>query len=531
MRAFAVALATGLAATAHAQLRPDQVLVVYDSRFTESRLVAEHYAGSAKVPGGLGGLPGTRPGVRVLDLAAVTPPAPLAADVSYTQFIERYRNPLRAHLASTDAPRTVRCIALTKGLAHRIYDLSSPVIGDNPVAAEGTFFAGNYTAASVDAELTLLWQSLTTGEAGGGGDSPADGAILNPYARQGLPVSAFSALAQRSTKAFIPIDSPPGVLWTTPTPASAGAAALTPGDLYLVCRLDGPTVATVRAALERAASLVVNTETALLLLDESNSNGLADPAETDELDNLGPAPLRAGDDYETARNALLADGRFNPANVRYNRLAGANEFFVGPRLEFEGQGLLLSGPVLLLATEGANHGVFTGAPTLPPGAGTLYPLSFKYAPGAVFNSIESANGRNFNGIGGNFGQAQIADFLSAGGTFAIGNVWEPFAWTVADNTPIVRGFFLGNLSWAEAAYAALPALSFQQIVVGDPLARPTRTSDDLDGDGQITLDDLHAFERAPRDLNRDGLVNAADRHLIESSVRGFAAAAAKADQR
>ena len=59
------ALAT-FAGSASAQLRPEEVLVVYDSRLADSLAVAEQYAGSARVPGGVGGLAGARPGVRVV---------------------------------------------------------------------------------------------------------------------------------------------------------------------------------------------------------------------------------------------------------------------------------------------------------------------------------------------------------------------------------------------------------------------------------------------------------------------------------
>ncbi len=83
------------------------------------------------------------------------------------------------------------------------------------------------------------------------------------------------------------------------------------------------------------------------------------------------------------------------------------------------------------------------------GAGTQYASSFNYAPGAVFNTIESYNGRAFGGLGQVPGipQQQASDFIQAGGTFAIGNVWEPFALTLADNRPIVLNFLLGSQTW------------------------------------------------------------------------------------
>ncbi|MGQ0628479.1 MAG: hypothetical protein ACT4PL_10325 [Phycisphaerales bacterium] len=513
---------------ARGQLRPDQVLVVYDARIEGSREVAEYYAGSAAVPGGAGGLEGARKGVRAVNLATLGAEVMSPGSTTQGQFTTRLRDPLRQHMIAANLARAVRCIVLCKGLPHRINDSDNPVVGDNPPVAEQELNSGDYNCASVDSELTLLWQNLSSGENGLPGDSVSDGLIVNPYARRALPISAFSTVNIRTTKTFTPIGSPSGVEWQ----ANSGAlsAQLTPGDIYLVCRLDGHTVADVRGAIDRARNIVVNTDTATFILDESNSNGTADNGENAELDNQGPPELRAGDDYELTRDLLLADRRFDPANVRYNALGGNANFFVGPRIEFDGLGIVVRTPVLLLASEGANHSIFQFTPPTP-AMGLMYASSFKFARGCVFNSIESANGRDFGGLGGNFGQAQCADFLAAGGTLAIGNVWEPFSVTVADNGPIVSNFLLGSLSWAEAAYAALPCLSFQQIVLGDPLARVVRAAEDLDGDGAMTVDDLAAFERAPRDLNRDGVSNSADRAIMERAVRGFEATGMTGSQR
>lgn len=504
-------------ATARAQLKPEEVLVVYDSRILDCRPVAEYYAGSAKVPGGAGGMAGIHPGVNAVNLATLGVPALAMGDTTYAEFVARLRDPLRAHLTATGLTTNVRSIVLCKGLPHRIQDTDNAAVGDNPPLAETEFLAGDYNCASVDSELTLLWQNLNAGEAGGGGDSKADGIILNPYARATLPITAFTSANIMVAKAFSQVESPAGLIWSGAT--GAGAAQLTPGDMYLVCRLDGRSVLDVRAMIDRAQTLVVNPDTAVFVLDESNSNAVADAAETDELDNQGPPELRLGDDYEQTRDLLIADRRYLAANIRYNALGGNANFLVGPRIEFDGLGIVIRGPVLLLATEGANHSIIQNTPPTPM-MGSQYPRSFKYARGAVFNSIESANGRDFGGIGPNFGQAQAADFLAAGGTFAVANVWEPFTWTIPDNLPIARSFFLGGLSWAEAAYAALPALSFHQIVLGDPLARVIRTSEDINGDGTLNVDDLYAWQATPRDLNHDGIANAVDRLILETAVRG-----------
>lgn len=536
MRALAGAAACSLvvAAPAAGQLQPDQVLVVYDSRRPDSRDVAEYYAGSAKVPGGGGGMPGRRVGVRVFDLATdpvAGPAGPLTfADVSRAEFRTRLRDPIRRHLAATDPAGHVRCLVLTKALPHRIFQASPLYAGDTPAQAQAAFEGGSYNNATVDAELTLLWQDLDAGEANGAGDSRADGLILNPYFRQSLPIGAWPTGRRTSAKNFVNVAEPAGpagVYWTALPESTAGAAAptaLTPGDMHLVCRLDGPTVAVVREMIDRAQAGAVDVNTAAFVLDESGANSVADSGPNTEFDNQGPPIIRNGDDYEQTRDALTADGRFVTANVRYNRLANAGNFIVGPRISYPDNPIVLAGPVLLLAHLGSNHGGTapgdTAAPPQAP-ARTTYAESFNYASGAVFNSLESYNGRAFGGLENQPGipQEQARDFLGAGGTYALANAWEPLASTVPDNALLARNFLLGNLTFAEAAWTAIPGLSFQQLVVGDPLGRTARSVEDRTGDGRVDLEDLYTWAATPRDLNRNSVVNDVDRRIMEDAAR------------
>jgi hypothetical protein len=528
--AIAAALCTtgALTESARAQLRPDQVLVVYDSRIEVSgqavgREVAAYYAGSHKVPGASQAFPGVRPGVWTLDLAQA-PGAPAATqpgNVSYTNFVQRLRDPIRAYLNDNGLDRHIRCIVLTKGLPHRIQDTDNPNVGDFPNDFVNEFSVRDVTSASVDAELTLLWQDLSAGENGGPADSFADGLIVNPYWRATVPISNFITTNIRQAKA-LQASTGGGPLWST-SPTAQIPQRLLAGDIYLVCRLDGHTVEDVRGIIDRAQNLYVNTLTAHILLDESRSNGIADPGPNGELDNSGGAfsSLRDGDDYELTRDQVLADGRWNTANVRYNALDAFNQFFIGPRLSWQANhGIMINGQVVLLASEGLNH---PGQPLLTDGTqgGRVYALSFNYAPGAIFNSIESFNGRDFGGLGVlSFSpQQQASAALGAGMTFAVANVWEPLADTIPDNRLLANNFLLGTMSWAEAAWSSIPALSWMQIAVGDPLARVQRSSEDLDGDGAVTVDDLHVWERTPADINNSGTADAADRLLLIRALR------------
>ena len=524
----AAAMCAASVTSARAQLAEDQVLVVYDSRVPDSLAVAEYYAGSRKVPGGAGGFAGVRPGVHVVNMAAIGAGFNAPGSVPEVDFRVKIRDPLRAYLSSNNLTLRVRAIVTTKGLPHRVLDTDVPSNADFPGTAPGNFIpelsANDCTSASVESELALLWQDLTQGEAGNASDSRADGLIVNPFWRSTRGVSTLSNVNITTSKPLAP--SGTGPTWST-SGAAGAATRLNPADLYLVTRLDGRTVADVRAMIDRSQNILVNTNTAALLFDEDGA----------DFDNIAsgsavfPA-LLGGDDYEDCVTALTNDRRFSfafpslPANVRYDNNAGAANFFVGPNLAFTaGQGVLVNNPVLLVASYGSNH---NGVPTLAAGgsSGTVYATSYNYAPGAIFNTIESFNGRDFGGLGqlGFAPQQQAADFLAAGGTFALTNVWEPLADSVPDNLPMVQQFVLGNVSFAEAAWMSTPALSWMQMPVGDPLARMSRSNENLNGDSRVTTDDLYAWEALPagnaaKDINRSGAADNTDRGLVAASVR------------
>jgi hypothetical protein len=516
---MSLAVITAFTCGASAQLREDQVLVIFDSRKPDSIAIAEHYAGSAKVPGGSGSEPGVHPSVHVFDLASASAGGLFGGNISYDDFVTRVRNPIRDHLDAEGLAQKIRCLVVLKDMPHRIQDTDNANVGDNPTAFMQESIRGDVTCASMSSELALLWQDLSAGEAGQKADSFADGAVLNPYWQANQPIWSYSSKHIRSAKAFVSAIAAPGQYWRTED-TSPAEQQLTPGDFYLVCRLDGYTVAEVNAMVDRAQGLVVDVDTATLVLDESESNGVADSGSNGELDNQGNSWVRANDDYETVRDIFLADGRYDPANVRYDGESSQDHFFVGPLLPFDDEGIVIDEPVILLSHYGSNHYGSKPGGINDPSARTLYAESFIYAPGAIFNSMESWNGRGFAGMG-HQNQEQIVDFIKAGGTFATGNVWEPFAWGVPDSEFLARRFLLGDLTWAEAAWSAMPVLSWQSVVVGDPLARVVRTSDDITGDGRIDNDDLHAWEKNPTDLNRDGSADGADRALLMNSVRAF----------
>jgi len=491
-----------------AVIPPGAVLVVYDSRVEGSVEVAEHYAGSANVPGGLGTVAGARPGVRAFDLASSGVPIPGGSDgtISGAVFRDAIRDPIRAHLLGAglaeDLAGEIRVLVLCRGVPHRVRDFDNASAGDGPGPLVNEFNGADADASSVDSQLTLLWQDLGDSEAGGARDSFADNYIANPYHGRTEPITTFSNADNRAPKSF-GFDLLFGLIVSGDGPGPSG---LGPGDLLLVCRLDGTTVTDAKRLIDRGRRVIIDTDTARFVLDESGSNGVADSGFNAELDNLGfgstPDPLRLGDDYETARDLLLADGRFPAANVLYNAAGGGSEYLRGPVPAFAG-GETVAGPVLLLAHYAGNHaGKPAGADSSLRLVGTFGFANL--ARGAIFNTLESFNGRAFNGLGTSFNQEQAADFIAAGGAFAVGTVYEPLGNTVADNEMLVRNFIVGERTWAEAAWSAVPALSWMHVVLGDPLATIERGAFDVNGDGRADIEDAYAIAQQPSDTDGDG---------------------------
>ncbi|USO00242.1 MAG: hypothetical protein H6810_06170 [Phycisphaeraceae bacterium] len=498
-----------LVSTAFGQrLRESQVLVVYDSRVADSVAVAEHYAGSAKVPGGSGGEAGVRPGVLVFDIASagITINA-TNGTILYPDYKAQVRDPIRSHLESNNLVYRVRSLVLCKGLPHRIDDPDNVGIGDQP-SSFGTLWAQKRAiSASVDSELVMLWQDLDETAVDAFHVANA-GYIRSPYWRKSEPINNWSSRFIRVQKAWAYLTNGNALRTVSEDPAEL----ITPGDMMLVCRLDGNSVADVNAMVDRAQHLVYDVDNSGFVLDESDSNGIADPSNNNELDNVIDAISR-DDDYEVTRDVVLADGRFDPAKMHYDAERTVAHFIVGPNVDFGGQGLVVTDPLILLTSYGLNH---TGRPSTNV---DMYEESFNLRPGAIFNTLESFNGRQFNGLGTRYSQGQVADFISSGGTFGIGMVWEPFAQSVTDSNRLVRNFVLGRLSWAEAAYTAIPCISWQHVVVGDPLAIAHLSCDDINGDGVFDVEDLYAWEQNPVDINRDGVADDVDRQLLIDGVR------------
>lgn len=450
-----------------AAILPSQVLVVYNSQAADASSVLNAYLAAHP----------DIPAANVLDVNDATIAG--VANVTYADFVNKIRNPIRTYLNRPGDPTPIGVISivLIKGLPHRIFDTDNATVGDVPTSASAEFGSGDYTAASVDAELVLLYQDLETGEAGQGMDSYSDNVIDNPYHKSTTGIDGIDRRYITNAKTFT---NPYDVFWTF---GGTGKTRLTAGDIYLVCRIDANTAADAVAMIERARNVRVNRAYARIVLDEDVPILNPNPPPTwlhpeyDNVDLFTPPNstyFYAGNDYEETRDLMRAAGW----KVEFDETTT----FILPAA--------LPRPIIAYASYGENH------IDNPPGAGT-YLQGFRFVRGAIFNTTESYNGRAFNGLGTLFDQAQVADFIGLGGTFGIGHVWEPLAFTVPDNEYLLANFLKNGLTWAEAAYSALPVLSWMQIVIGDPLATATIVDQPADFDADLDVDQADALFITP----------------------------------
>jgi len=145
-------------------------------------------------------------------------------------------------------------------------------------------------------------------------------------------------------------------------------------------------------------------------------------------------------------------------------------------------------------------------------------LDFPIANGAVFHTWESFNAYSFQEGNNLDGQALVGEWFRKGGTAALGHVEEPgaSAATVA-NEDIFWDMMLRGFTFAEAAWAATPQLSYVNTVVGDPLMTLQPWSEgDADMNGIVSVGDLSILltywneyvsgGAAQGDINLDGFV-------------------------
>ena len=111
--------------------------------------------------------------------------------------------------------------------------------------------------------------------------------------------------------------------------------------------------------------------------------------------------------------------------------------------------------------------LYTGGPGGP----------FLFLNGAVFTSLESFNAVTmFSNV--QTTQCKIVDFISAGGSAAIGHAFEPQSDAAIDNEFLYANLLAdrdqdgrADMTFIEAAFTAIPYVSWSEVVIGDPLMR------------------------------------------------------------
>ncbi len=114
-------------------------------------------------------------------------------------------------------------------------------------------------------------------------------------------------------------------------------------------------------------------------------------------------------------------------------------------------------------------------------ANQLRDMGLKFSPGAIGGLMVSTDGRTFRepnpswrpAIAGSTsgGQSLVGDLIREGITGVSGHVAEPYLDAII-RPQILFPAYLAGFNLAESFYLAMPFLSWQDLVIGDPLCAP-----------------------------------------------------------
>jgi len=196
----------------------------------------------------------------------------------------------------------------------------------------------------------------------------------------------------------------------------------TRAEVVKVARLDGPDPAAVRGLVDSALA--------------GEANGLQGRAYID----MG-GPHQEGDDWLKADSETLRKLGFD-LSVDHNReLFGWSDRFDAPAIYFGWYSDHLAGPI----SDPKFH--------FPPGAIAVHIHSFSAS------MIRNAN------------QQWVGPLVERGVAATLGNVYEPYL-SFTHHLDLFMDALAAGKTTGEAAYYSLPALSWQEVFIGDPLYRP-----------------------------------------------------------
>ncbi len=369
---------------------------------------------------------------RAVDPAYVLGIHPVVAskpeEITRANYASTIRDPIKAYIDAGGFKDTLKYVLLCKGVPHKIQGV------DQSDMSRSTF-------SSVDSELCLLYAD---------GTYPYEGWVWNGANFNTLDGSGFFL---SSDTAFVPHAS------------SVSTATQTFALDYLVGRLTAYTYADVKAIIDRAID-ADRSGTGSIVFDSSNVDISTPPVPQHTYDTM----------VDPVWNWTTADAQ--KSGYELLNEAGFAVFADDTSLAITGlasDGITVPIDRLIgYAGWGRNH---AGGPFPSSAYYILRDLKFTYLPGACFMSYESYNADTFSCSNpsdltiGHPGQGQIADFLHMGGTVAIGNCWEPWIVGVGDERWVFDRYIHHGDRWIEAAYKGLRLLSWQEVVVGDPLCR------------------------------------------------------------
>lgn len=487
--------------------------------------------------------------------------------------------PVRNYLADSNYPERItqiKVIITTAGMPYRIKDT---VFADAVYAAGSNYNTiinqeASIDAASVESELTCLWYcDYNVYDANFGRTNR----MVNPYQGYHSSMSLFPRVPPgtkqfrfgNALSAVSTVENPrmEGVL-LPPKPGRPPDFIPTyyygtvnrrfhVGDMYLTARLDGPkatgqsAVFAVKAMLERAKrasnpSIGVNPAQAVAVFDDA-------PGRSENFDNNRTFNLNYGVEYLEYSDEVNVPPDADQCRVRddyingYIMLADSDPHegilnigafpvstgAVGVMLDrrssvrtsqadlndyaFANPGRVNPQGVILLATFGKNGDEGNPHNYLLVGGPDGGPL-FNVVNGAVFTSLESFNAvtmfSDVNTVP--FAQGKLVNFISIGGTAAVGHIFEPQPDAAIDNEFLffnlladADGDGRADLTLVEAAFSAIPYLSWSEVLIGDPLM-------------QIAYGPGHKKGWCPLlgDANNDGRVNFFDTWLIQGRMGG-----------
>ncbi len=519
-----VACLLGFGQASLAGISEDRVLILVNGASSSSQFAANSYRQCH---------PGV-PEENVVCLTGLPDIATTADEIITRDDYETYiAQPVRQYLLDHDLVDHIWVIITTTGMPYRIADSCDPNVVYPHGSYEPTVSANVSTidAAAVESELVVLWQ--TDPALDPNHRAPLEARIVNPYHGYISPMESFCGdrdiLARRTTFNFQkPLFDETHVYegQTFNFLRATGGRQFCVKDMYLVARLDGPRTTTtppdyyIGRMIEMAERVSDPSCSKFhgydplwtgVVIDDKSCN--EDVTDCDFWLNAGsaigattpPEQYLTAATYPTPPNVLSRGIYRDDFRYAFRSLTGdANLPDPDGEMSLVWMGLgMIGGPVLYDPTDylvskevdpnfGLGglccFGIHQRAASPPadylltggPGGSYL----FEPVYGAIFSAFESFGATTFFAdadIPSYAQQGKLWQWIYIGGSGGLGAAFEPLGRSIPDNDLLFYNYFrdadddgVGDMTFVEAAYSAIPDVSWAIVVVGDPLMRINR---------------------------------------------------------